>query len=95
MTLLEFANGLKILRSIDECELVEAGVIAAGDGAAWHRFRSNPPDFLIRCDDERAEKLWSVIERRMLPAVPKFVPARPASQSEAHPFGSGHVARKW
>lgn len=76
MNLREFHNGLRILLGIDRQELEAAGVIAVPSGQGvypgcmdepnqkWQRFREDPFRFLIRCDDETADKIWSVIERR-------------------------------
>jgi hypothetical protein len=58
----EFENVVKILRSIDHHELVAAGLSLAGN--EWQTFSSNPPMFLIRADDETADKIWSVVVKR-------------------------------
>lgn len=57
MTVDQFHNAIRLLYSIDSDEL--------GDPSWWPQFRENPPDFFIRCDDERAEKIWGVMERQM------------------------------
>lgn len=71
MTRQELRNALCILRSIDRYELVEAGVEGvepfmdlAGD-QKWIAFRDDPYTFFIRADDDTAEKIWGIIERRM------------------------------
>lgn len=68
MTRLEFRNRISILRSIDKHELVEAGVIEPGDDAMWRAFAADPCRWFLLRDDEVAEKLWQLIERRALPA---------------------------
>jgi hypothetical protein len=64
MTRLEFRNRLCILRSIDRHELVEAGAIGADDDAMWRTFAADPYRWFLLRDDETAEKLWQLIERR-------------------------------
>lgn len=64
LTLSSVSNVLRILWSIDQSELEEVGLLV-GDSAGWARFREDPPYWLIRADDERAAKVWTVIERRM------------------------------
>lgn len=68
MTRHDLRNILCALRYIDMHQLVEAGVVDDGDGKAWQRFASNPEQFFLRCDDEQAQKLFSIIERQMVPA---------------------------
>jgi hypothetical protein len=64
----DLRNALCCLRFIDMHQLVEAGVIDDGDGKAWQRFSSNPEAFYLRCDDDRQQKLWGLIERQMVVA---------------------------
>lgn len=64
MTLREFHNGLRILRSIDRHELEAASIIKQGDHNAWGTFTRDPYGWFIRADDEKASKLWDIIERR-------------------------------
>lgn len=64
MDLCGFHNRLRIMISIDRDELESAGVIARGDHNAWGTFHRDPYRWLIRCDDESAAKLWTIIERR-------------------------------
>ncbi len=64
MTFAEFHNALRILTSIDQCELEDAGVIKPGDMASWGPFSRDPFRWFIRADDETAAKLWAIIERR-------------------------------
>lgn len=65
MTHGEFHHGLRILVNIDRDQLVNAGLIKPHDHNAWGEFRRDPFRWFIRADDERAEKLWTLIERRM------------------------------
>jgi len=60
MTLDQFHNGLRILRSIDRHELVFAG----DDIAAWERFCASPFDWMIRAPDLQAERLWDLMVAR-------------------------------
>jgi hypothetical protein len=68
MTRLEFRNRLCILRSIDRHELVGAGILDAYDEPMWVVFAKDPARWFLLRDDETAEKLWQLIERRALPA---------------------------
>lgn len=61
MTFLELHNALRILTSIDQCELEDAGITSV---AEWGKFRTDPFRYFIRTDDERAEKIYSIMERR-------------------------------
>lgn len=61
MTFAEFHNALRILTSVDRHELADVFT----DGAAWHAFRTDPFRFFIRADDDTAQAIWRVIERRM------------------------------
>lgn len=66
LSLRRFHNALRIMHCLDQDKLVRGGVIAADDGSGWHRFRSNPAAFMVRCDDETAARLWVLIEARQL-----------------------------
>ncbi len=66
LSLRRFHNALRIMNCLDRDELVRGGVLAAGDGPGWHRFRSNPAIFMVRADDETAARLWRLIEGRQL-----------------------------
>lgn len=59
----EFLNALKILRSIDRDHLEQVGVRLSD--ADWIRFRDHPSNFLICAQDQIAEGIWVIIERRM------------------------------
>lgn len=71
----DFANGLKILSSLDLHDLEAAAVIDAGDAGAWADFSRNPYRWLLTASDHRAEALWSLIEQRQ--------PARDFSEETA------------
>jgi hypothetical protein len=67
MTKAELHNALRILWSIDLFELQEMGLWVDPDSLAmkrWESFQDNPYEFFIRCDDETADRIWSVIQRR-------------------------------
>ncbi len=66
MTFQEFRNGLCILRSIDQHELAEAGILEQTNAyiEEWCRFRDHPVDWLLRADDETTDKLWALMQRR-------------------------------
>jgi hypothetical protein len=66
MTLAEFHNGLRILTNIDFHDMVTGGVLiddADGD-AEWEKFRDNPWEWMIRADDDEAQKLWMLMVKR-------------------------------
>lgn len=63
MTLAEFLSALRILRSIDRPELVDAG-LQLGD-LAWRDFRDNPYRWICLACDKHAIQLWSIVRRRM------------------------------
>ncbi len=67
MTINEFHNGLRILRSIDAHEL--------GNPDWWPEFRRDPYWFFIMCGDDDAAKIWDVMVRR------GAVKRRPATHS--------------
>jgi hypothetical protein len=73
MTRLEFRNLICVLRSIDRYELVEAGVIGGMDHDtdlfAWTSFQANPYEWFVRADDDTAEKLWRLMQRRANPVL--------------------------
>jgi hypothetical protein len=53
----EFLNALKILRAIDEHEF-------DGFEIDYAAFRDDPYYFLMKADDETANKIWEIIEGR-------------------------------
>lgn len=63
MELREFHNALRILLNIEPYEIVEAGI----DAKHWPAFSADPHRFFIRCDDETADRLWAIVERRAKP----------------------------
>lgn len=68
MTLEQFHNGLRLLRSIDLHELQAVGLWGVDERNApdrWAKFRDQPYDFFICCDDETADKIWAAMEKRM------------------------------
>lgn len=62
--LARFHNFLRIMRSIDQHELVEAGVMAADNLSSWKRFQDDPYTWMLKADDDTVLKLWGIIERR-------------------------------
>jgi len=73
MTLAEFHNALRILRSIDRAEIWDEKIEfdddprpghAMREEHAWNRFRDNPYETFIRCSDKVAAGLWRIIARR-------------------------------
>lgn len=60
----DFHNRLRVMRSIDRHELVEAGALAPDDLAGWEAFDKDPYRWFIRAPDAEADRLWSIIERR-------------------------------
>ncbi len=57
-----FENRLKILRGIDMHELRDGGFPL--EPSQFRRFRDDPYAWMLRLDDESAEKLWRVVEGR-------------------------------
>jgi hypothetical protein len=54
---LRFHNGLRILLNIDAAEF-------PGPAEDWPRFRDQPHQYFIECDDATAGALWGIITRR-------------------------------
>ena len=63
MTKDEFHNALRILSSIDWPEFAEANI--AVKYTEWLHFCRKPYEWFITANDENADKLWTIIERRM------------------------------
>jgi hypothetical protein len=63
----DFHNALRILVSIDHDALAAAGIMQGDDAKEWHRFRMDPFRWLIRADDDKARKLFELIELRQRP----------------------------
>lgn len=63
---LKFFNACRILLNIDRHELEAAGVIEPGavGGTCWTRFNRDPLVFMAKLSDERADRLWALIEAR-------------------------------
>jgi hypothetical protein len=57
-----FHNRLRRLLNIDKDELEKAGVELAGRHG-WEYFRDDPFRWFIRADDERAKKVWAIVEK--------------------------------
>ena len=60
----EFHNALRILRSIDRDELVNAGILPDNDHNAWGAFRRDPYGWFIRAPETKSLKLWELIQKR-------------------------------
>ncbi len=60
----EFHNALRILRSIDQDELVNAGVLPDRDHNAWGEFRRNPFMWFVRAPDTISKRLFEIIKER-------------------------------
>ena len=52
----EFLNRLRILRSLDRCEVPEV--------MGWVDFRDDPLGHLISCPDDEAEHIWTALRKR-------------------------------
>jgi hypothetical protein len=63
-----FHNALRILRSIDHAELIEANAYPGLTGEQiekeWASFRDHPYRYFIACEDETAQAIWRIIEGR-------------------------------
>jgi hypothetical protein len=55
------------LRSLLNIDYDDVPWMSVGD---WTSFREDPFRFFIRCDDETAEKIWQLVERRNRPRQP-------------------------
>ena len=51
-----FANLIRILRSLDKCEVT--GV------RDWPAFRDDPCEYVINCSDEDAAAIWAALRKR-------------------------------
>tara|TARA_Y100000310_G_scaffold324983_1_gene387689 strand:+ start:982 stop:1203 length:222 start_codon:yes stop_codon:yes gene_type:complete len=54
---------IKVLHCLDADEL--EGCFESWD--EWGRFRDNPSQFLINCDDDQADKIWRAARKRFDP----------------------------
>lgn len=72
-----FFNACMLLMNIDMHELVDAGIIKAGNvdngGTSWKRFNDEPLTFLAKIDDVKRDALWKLIEARQEPHTPTKV----------------------
>ena len=55
-TTIDFANGLKILHSLDAHEL--------GNPPWYPQFRDRPVDYFLRCADSEADQIWTAMVKR-------------------------------
>jgi hypothetical protein len=71
MTFEDFHHALRIMLNLEREELVAGGVIRGGeeDFPDWDRYQVNPFRWFIRTDDERAHRLFALIEARLKPAA--------------------------
>ena len=53
------------LANTDMSELVEAGIINAGDNDRWKRFNNDFDVFVIKLPDDRRQKLCDLINDRL------------------------------
>ena len=60
MTMQQFHNALRVMRSIDFSEIEHVL-----NRAEWFAYRDNPYEFFTRCDDYTAAAIWDVMEGRM------------------------------
>lgn len=64
-TLASWRNAVAILWNLDRHELVEAGVLDAADHDGWAAFRDQPHRRFAAMDDDRAARLWTLVEPRL------------------------------
>lgn len=64
MTKAFFHNALRLLISIDQHELIDAGVARMDERLIWQRFRDDPYRWFIQASDADADYVWAIIERR-------------------------------
>jgi hypothetical protein len=84
MTFDDFHHALRIMCNLDQDELVAAEVIRSGEGGFpdWDKYQVNPFRWFIRIDDERAHRLFALIEARLKPAAPRSAfKLRPMSEA--------------
>ncbi|MGE9266410.1 hypothetical protein ACQKHB_23060 [Escherichia coli] len=68
MTIREFHNGLRVLLNLDMHELESAGVLDSP--AEWDKFTGDPYRYFIRANDDKANRLWNLMQRRMTGRTP-------------------------
>lgn len=66
MNLRDFHNGIRVLFNIDAHDFTEAGL----EMRHWPTFRDDPVGFFLRADDETADKLFAIVEKRTRPRAP-------------------------
>lgn len=59
------SNLLRVFWNFDRHDLVEAGVIAASDENGWLRFAGQPHREAVRLPDDRFDRLFELVCRRM------------------------------
>ena len=61
-----FLNGMKILLNLDFHDLKDRGIMdaAALKDGQWEKFRADPFRWMMHVEDDRAEKLYALIEAR-------------------------------
>lgn len=63
-----FRNACAILMNLDLDVLVKAGVIKEGNidngGSSWRRLNNEPLMFILKLDDDRLDRLWTLIQSR-------------------------------
>lgn len=64
MDLQHFLNRSKVLRSIDQDELVAAGIKIMSAQAQYRSFMADTIGFLAWTDDATAEIIWGIVEKR-------------------------------
>jgi hypothetical protein len=76
MTMARIQNVLRILRSIDLHELQAVGLFVGAkvvseysrhgnyEMESWRDFREDPFTFFIACGDDKAQKIWTVVQGR-------------------------------
>lgn len=69
MTKRQFRNGLCILMSIDQHELVAAGIDRMREPNVWASFVANPFLWFVKAGDADADRLWAIVQRRQAPVV--------------------------
>ena len=51
-----FLNRLKILRSLDQCEVPKV--------TSWPKFRADPAEYIIQCTEDEREHIWTSLRAR-------------------------------
>lgn len=61
MTYMDFRNTVCRLLNVDRIDLVDAGVLDAGDLKGWRAFEADPVTQSLRLPTDRAARLWSLV----------------------------------